>query len=184
MIIELPNYVDLDFVSEIKRTVSPFILSGSKFAYHRDGATVNISNTLELKEIDKKLADIFTSVQKNILNLRYKPMGFSGDSGYEYHVYKPGDTCHVHADGEFCDTERSFLRYASVVLHLSTPNEGGDLIFPNQNKSVKTEAGKIVIFPPYGFYQHYTTPSTESREVIVTWFVYNNLNVIKNNGNN
>jgi len=59
-------------------------------------------------------------------------------------------------------------------------HEGGELVFPVQNKKIKTEVGKIVVFPPYGMYQHYTTPSDEPREVIVSWFVYNNLTVCKN----
>jgi hypothetical protein len=67
------------------------------------------------------------------------------------------------------------LRYASVTLHLNTVHEGGELVFPAQNKKVKTEEGKIVIFPPYGMFGHYTTPSEEPREVVVTWFIYANM---------
>jgi hypothetical protein len=60
-------------------------------------------------------------------------------------------------------------------------HEGGELIFPEQNKSIKTEEGKLVIFPPYGMYGHYTTPSNEPREVIVAWFVYDGINVVITN---
>jgi hypothetical protein len=69
------------------------------------------------------------------------------------------------------------LRYASVVLHLNSIEVGGDLVFSNQNKTIKTEAGKVVIFPPYGMFEHYSTSADVPREVIVTWFVYNNVRV-------
>jgi hypothetical protein len=82
--------------------------------------------------------------------------------------------CHTHSDGEAVS---GLLRYASVVMHLNTIEEGGELVFPNQNKSVKTEEGKVVIFPPYGMFEHYSTPADVAREVIVTWFVYNNVRV-------
>jgi predicted 2-oxoglutarate/Fe(II)-dependent dioxygenase YbiX len=184
MIIEIPNYIDEDMVSYIKETVNPHVPKNLNYAYNRDGKTVNISNTPDLKDLDCKLANIFSSIQREIVELRYRPMFSSGDSGYEYHLYKPGDICIIHADGEvpFNNETNSLIRYASVILHLTTIDEGGELIFPNQNKKIKTEAGKVVVFPPYGMYQHYTTPSVLPREVIVTWFIYNNLTVLKNKG--
>ena len=181
MVIELPNYVDSETIRTVKESVAPFLLSDKSYGYNRDGITVNISNIPELKEVDNKLANIFDNVQKNILANRYKPQFNSGDSGYEYHLYGPNEICHVHADGEFsisaATSNTGLLRYASVVLHLNTVKNGGELVFPAQNQKVKTEAGKIVIFPPYGMFQHYTTPSEEPREVIVTWFVYQGITV-------
>ena len=184
MILELPAYVDCETINAVRNSVSPFLTLNKSHAYNRDGITVNISKTPELKEIDSKLASIFAGVQKNILAHRYKPFFSSGDSGYEYHLYGPNDICHIHSDGEFDFNETTkntgLLRYASVVLHLNTVKKGGELVFTTQNQKVKTEAGKIVIFPPYGMFQHHTTPSEEQREVIVTWFVYNNVTVLKN----
>ena len=97
--------------------------------------------------------------------------------GYEYHIYNPNDICRYHSDGELQDNSKphTLLRYASVVLHLNTVTEGGELVFPNQNKSIKTEEGKLVIFPPYGMFAHYTTPSNQKREVLVSWLVYDGL---------
>jgi hypothetical protein len=63
----------------------------------------------------------------------------------------------------------------SVVLHLNTPKDGGDLVFPAFNKTIKTEAKKLVLFPPYNYVKHYTTESTTNRDVIVSWFVYKNI---------
>ena len=125
------------------------------------------------------------ALQRDVLEYRYKAViKSSGSSDFEYHLYKAGDICRCHADGEIVfnkeTSNTTLLRYASVIVHLNTVNEGGELVFPNQNTKIKTEAGKVVIFPPYGFYQHYTTPSNENREVVVTWFVYNGITIHKN----
>lgn len=170
MIIELPNYVSLDVIEEIRASVKPHINTNTLNTYNRDGNTVLISKIDTLKNLDTKIHDIFLNLQKDIIQNRYKPFRPSGDSGYEYHIYNPGDICHYHTDGEIDDA--GFIRYASVTVHLNTVKEGGELIFPEQNKTIKTEAGKIVVFPPYGMYGHYTTPSSEPREVLVSWFIY------------
>ena len=175
MILEFPNYIDSETTKEIRDAVKPFILDKKETAYNRDGNGVNITQTPELKNLDDKLHKIFEKIQSDIIQQRYKPSNTSADSGYEYHKYNPNDVCQYHVDGEISKT---LLRYASVILHLNTVHEGGELLFPSQNKSIKTEEGKLVIFPPYGMFGHYTTPSNETREVIVTWFVYNNVNVI------
>ena len=183
MILEFPNYLDSETIKEIRDAVRPFISNKKETAYNRDGNTVNITKIPELKVLDNKLYQIFTKVQIDIIKSRYKPQYQSADAGYEYHIYHPKDICHHHSDGEIenLTDEKTLLRYASVILHLSTVHEGGELVFPDQNVKIKTEEGKLVIFPPYGMYGHYTTPSNETREVIVSWFVYNGINVIKTN---
>jgi protein associated with RNAse G/E len=183
LILEFPNYLDSETTKQIRDAVKPFISHKKETAYNRDGSTVFITKIPELKDLDNKLHKIFTKAQESIILNRYKPQALSADSGYEYHLYNPNDICHYHMDGEFHDasSNKTLLRYASVILHLNTVNKGGELIFPSQNKSIKTEEGKLVIFPPYGMYGHYTTPSNEPREVIVTWFVYDGINVVKTN---
>ena len=183
MILEFPNYLDSETTKQIRDAVKPFISHKKETAYNRDGNTVFITEIPELKDLDNKLHEIFITVQGSIIQNRYKPQASSADSGYEYHLYNSNDICHYHSDGELADTRgnKTLLRYASVILHLNTVHDGGELIFPEQNKSIKTEEGKLVIFPPYGMYGHYTTPSNEPREVIVTWFVYDGINIVKTN---
>ena len=181
MIIELPEYVDKDTTKKIRELASSYLSNHRNYKYgsYRDGKTVAITALSEqypeLKEIDTILHDIFNELQHSVLKRRYKQMPYgSADSGYEYHRYAAGDICHTHSDGEIMD---GMVRYASVVIHLNTIEEGGELVFPNQNKSVKTEEGKVVIFPPYGMFEHYSTPAEVAREVIVTWFMYNDVRI-------
>ena len=184
MIIEIPKAISDEHVQRIRDAVSPHIDNAPTTTLYRDGRTVNISKTPDLKVVDEYLCELFGKVQKEVLLQRYRPPYQSGDSGYEYHLYMPGDQCHYHADNEFSnglDEGPTMLRYASVTLHLTTNNEGGELVFPTQNKKVKSEAGKIVVFPPYGMFGHYVSESSEPREVIVTWFVYKDLMVSRQN---
>jgi hypothetical protein len=178
MIIEIPNAVSSEECQFIKNAAAPFLAASEKNAYNRDGKTVNLTAIPELNEVDVFLLKLFKRVQDNVVQNRYKPPLASADSGYEYHLYGPNEICHYHADHEFSATSgKALLRYASVTLHLNTLHEGGELIFPSQNKKIKTEEGKIVIFPPYGMFGHYTTPSEEPRHVVVTWFVYEGITV-------
>jgi len=185
MIFELPNFVsqkDLDVINlEIGKVYNNQDIAHRNLNSYRDGKTIAISDEKELMHIDELLVPIFDKVS-NFVSRRYSPcFGFeSADTGYEFHRYNAGEVCHMHADGEVTFSrqnklEESLLRFASIVLHLNTPRTGGEIVFPTLNKTVKTEAGKVVIFPPYGFATHYTTESCDVRDVIVTWFVYKNL---------
>lgn len=181
MIIETKNFINQECIDEIRSSIKPFLSSARHTAYNRDGLTVPVSHEPNLKEIDLKIHDVFCKYQQDVLQNRFKPQFSSGDSGYEYHLYRPGEVCHYHIDGEVQgrNEQSTLLRYATVILFLTT-NVDGHLVFPTQNVEVQPEAGKMVAFPPYGFYGHYTKPSTEDREIIMTWFVYNGLTVNKN----
>ena len=174
MIIEIPNYIDQDMIDRIKSSVKPHINQRKLTAYNRDGNTVNVSSTQELSDLDNELQKVFESISSNIITQRFKPQYSSADSGYEYHLYHPQDVCHYHSDGEISD---GLLRFATVIIHLTTIEEGGETIFPSQNKTIKSEAGKVVIFPPYGMFGHYTTPAPVEREILMTWFVYDKVRI-------
>ena len=149
MILEFPNYLNAETIKEIREAVQPFISNKKETTYNRDGNTVFISEIPKLKDLDNKLHEVFIKIQSDIVQYRYQPKFQSADAGYEYHVYHPNDICHYHSDGEVADIRgnKTLLRYASVILHLNTVHDGGELIFPEQNKSIKTEEGKLVIFP-------------------------------------
>lgn len=188
MIIELPNFLTEDQINFINLFISkeskPENFS-EKIGSYRQGKTVFISKQFNFLNLDKFLFENVFGAKKFLDTVveQYNPAFQFGDSGYEFHRYEAGHICEKHSDVEAPFDHQNqpsvFLRFASIVLHLNTPKDGGELIFPLLNKSVKTEAGKVVIFPPYGFAEHYTAPSTERRDVIVTWLVYNDLVVNK-----
>lgn len=178
MILEYKNYVADSLVEETKQQVLPFIKQATEeTTYNRDGITVNITNLSSsnqvLMDLDLKLSNIFKTLSSDVVGKRFKPQFTSGDSGYEYHLYRPGDICHYHSDGE---TSNGLLRYATAILFL-TDNNDGELVFPAQNIEIKPEKGKMVVFPPYGIFSHYSKPSVKNREILMTWFVYNNVEV-------
>lgn len=182
MILERPNFISDEFVEEIRLAVDPFVQrSDCKEWYNREGITVFLSNEDKLKELDAKVCSVFSKAYNDILVPKFRPARASADTGYEYHLYKPNNICKQHADYEFTtfNTPSALLRYATVILFLTT-NTGGELVFPEQGVEVAPEKGKLVVFPPYGFYQHYTRPALEDREILMTWFVYNDVTVIKN----
>ena len=175
MIIEIPNFLTLEDVSVIRNDVSPFLPKTSSSVYNRDGKTVVITDIPELKSTDTLISKIMQRALDDVILETYRPAFPSGDSGYEYHLYQPGEVCRHHTDGEVV---KNLLRYATVIIFL-TDNDDGELVFPAQNKEIKPEAGKLVVFPPYGTHGHYTKPSKTNREILMTWFIYSNFQVVE-----
>jgi Rps23 Pro-64 3,4-dihydroxylase Tpa1-like proline 4-hydroxylase len=64
--------------------------------------------------------------------------------------YNVGTEMGPHADQNDGDAR---LRY-SIVSYLNDDYEGGELAFPNQNVTIKPQAGSIVIFPSSEPYLH------------------------------
>ena len=184
MIVETKNFVPLSDVAYIKQCMREYCEANPRSVqngfYNREGNTVNISEVESLRALDVFLHEVFSRYYDEVISSTFRPSAESGDSGYEYHIYNPGDICKTHADSEIptIKSGSSLLRYASVVLHLSTIEEGGELVFSEQGVRIKPEAGKIVAFPPHGTHPHYVTKSSEPREVIVTWFIYANVSVL------
>lgn len=177
MILELPNYVSKEDVAFICNSVKPFLSNSTFNAYNRDGKSVFITKTPELKEVDNFISKIMIDLQQNVVSNRFNPSFASSDSGYEYHLYEPNDICYYHTDGE---VSNGLLRYATVIIYLSN-NDDGEIIFPSQNKEIKPSVGKVVVFPPHGTHGHYSKPSKTKREILITWFVYAGIQVTGTN---
>lgn len=186
MIHVLPNAFPKELICEIKESANVILQGKNKdISFHRSwnrgGDTINISEESSLKELDNKISSFMSEFSTRFVKYEFCPMFDSADSGYEYHRYYPKDSCYIHADGELALSENGngLIRYATIVVHLNTVKEGGETVFPNQGKTIKTVEGQIVVFPPYGNYKHYVNMSNEQREILMTWCVYSGLNVYR-----
>lgn len=190
LVLEYPNFISSEKIDWIRKVMQKHMNLCSTNSYNREGNSIHITmqskNNNEMKEVDDYLFSVFGELSKKISDI-YKPRYDVSDSGYEYHVYPPGKICKEHADGEVClggsiynpevFFDVSLLRYATAVIYLTDNKDGGELVFPDAGVKVSPESGKAVVFPPYGFYRHYSTQAKENREIIMTWFVYSNINV-------
>ena len=78
MILEFPNYVSDKDIDTILSAVHPHVENGQTHVYNRDGKTVNITKTEELKEVDKLLQDIFADLHKSLVAQQIKIMNIIG----------------------------------------------------------------------------------------------------------
>lgn len=195
LILKYENEIPADRVFWIREIIANNKhLNEIKIESNRQGETLYISNAKdnhEMVALDIYLSEVFSGIAAKI-NPIYKPMFSSADSGYEYHRYDVGQKCLLHQDGEVVlgraqrayergvvkDHTISLVRYATAVLFLTNAEQGGELVFPDSNLSFRPQAGTALVFPPYSSYSHYVTECIVPREVIVTWFVYTNVNAI------
>ena len=84
-----------------------------------------------------------------------------------------GDT-QLHIDGPKSDVrikEHKVLRELAFILCLNDDYEGGEIIFPSQNREIKLKKGQLLLFPPYWTHPHYTNaPKNDTfRYTVTTW---------------
>ena len=58
-------------------------------------------------------------------------------------------------------------RILAGIIYLNKLNKGGSIVFPQYNKKIKPDAGKLVIFPSNFTHLHYTEPSDTDRYCVV-----------------
>ena len=184
MFIEVPNFLDKKHIKFFRDNLRKFENISNFDSQNREGTSVKISHSSDptLQLIDQMLFELFSKIVQDVVTPKFRQLHSAGDTGYEYHRYKPGDVCKPHSDGELAQSNFqegqspiTALRFASVVLHLTTNTDGGDIVFPIQDRRFSTEAGKLLVFPPYTWFPHYTEPSTKDREIIVSWLIYDQL---------
>ena len=83
----------------------------------------------------------------------------------------------IHVDGvsstsSDLDTKKRVL---SAIIALNEDYEGGEIVFPVQNRKIKLKMGQVILFPPYWTHPHYTNnlKNNTFRYTINTWFYEN-----------
>lgn len=89
------------------------------------------------------------------------------DSGYSLLRYKEG-----HFYGEHIDwtSNMGHSRVLSILIYLNDDYEGGGIVFPRQDVTIKPEAGSVVVFPSVGTHPHEALEVTKgTKYAVVTW---------------
>jgi len=62
-------------------------------------------------------------------------------------------------------------RYLVMLWYLNDVAEGGDTRFPQLDISVRPQAGRLIVFPPYWMYQHEGTPPISGDKYILSTYL-------------
>ena len=130
-----------------------------------------VSGKPHWKDIDQAL---FRSLGRAILEFREAFPFFKGpfkDVGYNLQRYLPGEYYHWHIDGgshQFAERQLVALWYLNDVA-----GPGGETEFLYQNVSVRPEAGKLVLFPPFWTHEHRAVTVRQGvKYIATTWVVF------------
>jgi len=185
MFIEYKNFLDDSFCNEIIEKCSNLIEENKlTLGYNREGNSCSITDTHELKDLDKKIFEKINNFINSKLIYHFNISNSKvSDTGYSFHRYKKNDRLFTHTDGVY-DPINQYCRILSLSINL-TDNENADLIFPRHNKNIKSEKGKLVGFLPHQCYEHYmNNNSGKNRDVLVTWLIDKNFKCILNKDDN
>ena len=130
-----------------------------------------MSGKAEWKDLDREL---FRSLNRAMNEFKQSFRFFEGpfkDMGYAIQRTDPGEFYHWHIDGgshEFADRQLVALWYLNEV-----EGPGGETQFHHQDISVKPEAGKLLLFPPFWTHLHRGNTLQAGRKYIATtWVVF------------
>ena len=172
MFVEVKNFITEEFCDEISNACYPFINPDSlEYEFNRQGNSVRFTDFKKLEYVNNKLRNRFNEIIEKKVKFAYNlDLSRLQDSGFTFHKYGEKDNLFIHGDG-ITNQIPGHPRVLSTVIHL-TNNPNADLIFPRQDKKIKTEKGKLVTFLPHDCYEHYCNNNSGSpREVVVTWLL-------------
>jgi len=79
----------------------------------------------------------------------------------------------MHVDGIVHSTQNPEIkRSLSIIVALNSDYDGGELVFPVQNRKIKLKMGQVIVFPPYWTHPHYTNDLKNDtfRYTLNTWY--------------
>lgn len=130
-----------------------------------------VSGKAHWGDIDRGL---FQSLGRAILEFRETFPYFKGpfkDMGYAIQRTDPGEFYHWHIDGgshEFSQRQLVAVWYLNDV-----PGPGGETQFLYQDVSVRPEAGKLILFPPFWTHEHRGNVLQQGvKYIATTWVVF------------
>lgn len=138
---------------------------------------VRNTQIIEYEEIINDIYDLYKNIVKNIINPFYDIEVYDSELPQILHYdigghYKPHNDSHglwKAPDGKII-WRKNMDRDLSTILYLNDDFEGGNLIFPDFNLSLKPEPGLFICFPSNYNYVHGVEPVLKgTRYSIVSW---------------
>lgn len=135
----------------------------------------------ETKTIDHQQYNNSPKKEKTIydeLISAFKIVAFDYSNSEDIYLRKT-NVCSIskYSEGKFMGphTDEKSGAYISAVGYLNDDYSGGEIGFPNQNISIKPEAGSIIIFPSTDPFIHDPQPAYGSERYICPVFWYRNV---------
>jgi hypothetical protein len=130
-----------------------------------------VSNKENWKDVDQMLFRCMAAALREFRDTFPYFRGAFKDMGYQIQRYLPGEFYHWHIDGgshEFSQRQLVAIWYLNDV-----PGPGGETQFLYQDVSVRPEAGKLVLFPPFWTHEHRSNTLREGvKYIATTWVVF------------
>ena len=130
-----------------------------------------VSDKDDWKDVDRIFFACMAAALKEIRETFPYFKGSFKDMGYQVQRYQPGEFYHWHIDGgshQFAHRQLVALWYLNDV-----PGPGGETQFLYQDVSVRPEAGKLVLFPPFWTHEHRAVRVEQGvKYIATTWVVF------------
>lgn len=139
--------------------IDKYAVKGREKYGHRSNVTADSVNVAEISDpsgrqgISKLIYESIPKLCKNF-NVMYdiKMCGFETPT-----LRRITGATKYHKDGVLGRVgDPPKLRNMSIIVALNGDYEGGELCFPEQNRTIKLKRGQAVAFPPYWTHPHYT----------------------------
>lgn len=115
---------------------------------------------------------IFDCVKSKILHsMKCVNPFFVSDYDEGFTLRKIFGPTRLHTDGITMYPPKNEVRTCSIIIGLNSDFEGGDIVFPMQNKRIKLMKGEAILFPASWNFPHYTSDveNMSYRYTINTW---------------
>lgn len=141
----------------------------------RDTLTIGVPYSSVIKDDYDNLSNAFFTTLSNIFLESFDPVEKDYKSTYGFKTtwhdthgilkYGVGQKFVNHIDDHI-----SYHRRMSTVYYINDDYEGGEILFPRFNISVKPKANQMIVFPSTYTYNHSVLPVTEgTRYAVVSW---------------
>ena len=132
---------------------------------------LTVSGNARWRDVDHAL---FRSLAAAVAGLSHRFPFFTGnfkDIGYAVQRTQPGQHYHWHIDG---GSHALSQRQLVAIWYLNdVPGPGGETEFRHQRLSIRPQAGKLALFPPFWTHEHRgVTLEQGVKYIATTWVVF------------